>query len=163
MKVFFLKIRDWFTTHIIMLLAFIMCIPILAYICNFGCNGISEDVSDWANFGDYIGGVYSVLITILAIYLTRELNQRDKQKESKRCAISQIHAQFLNITRCPVSTMAKSVNKFFKLIEDNRYYLSDEQLQKLQAFGNYFLEHPNNRDANIEKDMLEYILRMCNV
>lgn len=145
------------------LLVFIMCIPILAYICNFGCNGISEDVSDWANFGDYIGGVYSVLITILAIYLTRELNQRDKQKESKRCAISQIHAQFLNLKRCPVSTMAKSVNIFFRLIEDNRYYLTDEQILKLQGFGNYFLEHRNDRDANIENDMLEYILRMCNV
>lgn len=61
--------------------------------------------------------------------------------------------------------MAKSVNKFFKLIEENRFYLSDEQSQKLQAFGNYFLEHPNsnNRDANAENEMLEYILRMRNV
>lgn len=165
MKVFLLKIRDWFTTHIIMFLAFIMCIPILAYICNFGCNGISEDVSDWANFGDYIGGVYSVLVTVLAIYLAQELNHRDKLKESRRYAISQIHAQFLKMKHCPVSTMAKSVNKFFKLIEENRFYLSDEQLQKLQAFGNYYLEHTNsnNRDANAENEMLAYILRMHNV
>lgn len=164
MKVTLKNVRDWCSTHIIVLLIIVMCIPILAYVCQFGCNGISENVSDWANFGDYIGGVYSVLVTVLAIYLAQELNHRDKLKENRHCAISQIHAQFLKIMHCPVSTMAKSVNKFFKLIEENRFYLSEEQSQKLQAFGNYYLEHsnPNNRDANAENEMLAYILRMRN-
>ena len=159
------KVRDWCGAHIIVFLSIVMCIPILAYVCQFGCNGISDNVSDLANFGDYIGGVYSVLVTVLAIYLAQELNHREKLKENRNYAISQIHAQFLKITHCPVLTMAKSVNKFFKLIEENRFYLSDEQSQKLQAFGNYFLEHPNsnNRDANAENEMLEYILRMRNV
>lgn len=58
----------------------ILASPVLLYIRQFGRLGISNDPQDWAVFGDYIGGVYTVLVTFFAIYLTRNLEKRDAEK-----------------------------------------------------------------------------------
>ena len=51
-------------------------IPLSFYIYTFGSNGISGDTEKWAQFGDYIGGTYSVLLSVLVIYIARKLTKK---------------------------------------------------------------------------------------
>lgn len=57
-------------------------------------NGLSEDSNDWGNFGDYIGGVCSVIVAIFAILFSVKVSEicnsiniaisKDEQENNKR-------------------------------------------------------------------------------
>ena len=49
------------------------------YIYTFASNGISDDTEKWALFGDYIGGTYSVLLSVWVIYIARKLTKKDEK------------------------------------------------------------------------------------
>lgn len=64
---------NWINKNILWLSLVVFIIPIGIYWLQFRTAGMSNDPEKWAQFGDYVGGVYSVLVTILAIYLARNL------------------------------------------------------------------------------------------
>lgn len=59
-------------------------IPIVAYIFNFRNLSISKDPEKWAFFGDYIGGVYSVVLTCILTFLMYQLNKKDEALKEKK-------------------------------------------------------------------------------
>ena len=73
-------------------MAVVLCIPILCYIINFASYGVSGNVSDWAAFGDYIGGVYSVVLTIVLVYVSYSLNKKSEKEKEKLRAIHEIYS-----------------------------------------------------------------------
>lgn len=62
-------------------------IPLITYILNFANYKISDDPEKWAFFGDYIGGVYSVVLTCILTYLMYQLNKKDEQRKENICKI----------------------------------------------------------------------------
>lgn len=151
--------------HSLLIACCLSSIPLLLYICNFGMNGISDDLEDWANFGDYIGGVYSIVVTLLVLFLARNLERKDKRREKRQEAIDEIYSQFTKMQNCPSHKLAQSVNKFFRKIEQYRLCLTDDQFCKMQGFGNYFLNvasQTSSKDPYIEEEMKVYLLSLYN-
>ena len=153
------------TKHSLLIACCLSSIPLLLYICNFGMNGISDNLEDWANFGDYIGGVYSIVVTFLVLFLARNLERKDKRREKRQEAIDEIYSQFTKMQNCPSHKLAQSVNKFFRKIEQYRLCLTDDQFCKMQGFGNYFLNvasQTSSKDPYIEEEMKVYLLSLYN-
>jgi len=75
-------------------------IPLGFYIYTFASNGISDDTEKWAQFGDYIGGTYSVLLSVLVIYIARKLTKKDEKANKEKNAVDLIFQQILKIERC---------------------------------------------------------------
>lgn len=74
------KLKAFIKKYHLWVMAVVLCIPILCYIINFASYGVSGNVSDWAAFGDYIGGVYSVVLTIVLVYVSYSLNKKAKRE-----------------------------------------------------------------------------------
>ena len=62
-------------------------IPLITYILNFANYEISDDPENGHFFGDYIGGVYSVVLTCILTYLMYQLNKKMNNKERNICKI----------------------------------------------------------------------------
>lgn len=138
-------------------------VPLIAFICEFGRNGISDDLDDWSKFGDYIGGVYSIIIAILAIFLARKLEKKDRKQIKQQQIMSDLYDQITNMQNCPKHKLVYSVNKFFRVIEKHRLFLTEDQTLKMQGMGNYFLKVASetmDRDAEYEQDMKNYLFAL---
>lgn len=70
--------KVWYDKWLV-LVCLLLFIPLIFYIYTFASNGISDDTEKWAQFGDYIGGTYSVLLSVLMIYIARKLTKRMKK------------------------------------------------------------------------------------
>ncbi|MBH3366949.1 hypothetical protein I5R92_06595 [Pseudomonas carnis] len=89
----------WFVSILSILIAFVF--AIYFYRLSFG-GGLSNNSSDWSNFGSYIGGIFGPLvsfITLLAVlktvYLQRELlnTQRDEFSAMQALQRDTFHSQ----------------------------------------------------------------------
>lgn len=154
------SILRYIKRHSVFIFTIVSFVPLIAFICEFGGNGISDDLDDWSKFGDYIGGVYSIVIAILAIFLARRLDKKDRRQVKLQQIIYEIYDQFIRMQNCPNHQLANSVNKFFRIIDKHRIYLTDDQTQKLQRAGDYFLSVASKeleRDNEYEQDIKDYL------
>lgn len=138
-------------------------VPLIAFICEFGGNGISDDLDDWSKFGDYIGGVYSIIIAILAIFLARTLDKKDRRQIKQQQIMSDLYDQITNMQNCPRHKLVYSVNKFFRVVEKHRLFLTENQTLKMQGVGDYFLKVASDtidRDAEYERDFKDYLFAL---
>lgn len=67
--------------------SFIVLIPIILFIFNFGGQLISGKIEHWAQFGDYVGGVINTIISLLnlivLIYITKWLKDVEDHRNSQ--------------------------------------------------------------------------------
>lgn len=111
------------------------------YLFKFYGAGISDDPERWAQFGDYIGGTYSVLITILAIYLARNLSLKDEVASKRRKAIDDIFQQIAKIEQCSeVRPKTQAINKLIRLIHLHQLHVSDNICDEVEKLADYYLE-----------------------
>ena len=68
------KMHKWIEYAVAIL---VVTMPLAVYVIHFYDYPISENPSDWADFGSYIGGIYSIIVAILVVYLTRDLSKKD--------------------------------------------------------------------------------------
>ena len=124
-------------------------IPLSFYICTFASNGISDDTEKWAQFGDYICGTYSVLLSILVIYIARKLTKKDEKVNKEKNAVDLIFQQILKIERCvDFHQKTQAVNKLMRMIDTHQLHISDEIRTCIEDFANYYLARIN--DSNDE-------------
>lgn len=155
-KQVFGRVMRFLNMHQLGVLGIVSLIPLAAYYYQFGKADISDDPEDWANFGDYIGGVYSVLITIVAVYLTRKLERKDAMSNRRKQTLDDIYQQFVKMQNCPSHLLAKSATKFLAMVEKQRLNLTESQIQRCQMLGDYFIcvaSKSRNRDMNYENEM----------
>ena len=71
------------------------------YVFNFRKLSISTNPTDWALFGDYMGGIYggiySVIVTILVVYLARELSKKDNKRDKQIKVAETLYLQIKTI------------------------------------------------------------------
>lgn len=142
------KLHSWkLVAAIIMLVA-----PLLIYVIQFGGHSISDDPADWGVFGDYIGGVYTVLVTLFAIYLTRHLDKRDVERNKARSAVGQIYEQICKINYQLIDM--RSVKKLLRLIQEKELYIPNDVYEKLlELYDDYVVAKDNPDSFQLEKEV----------
>ena len=128
-----------------------MLAPLGVYVANFGRYAISKDPADWGTFGDYIGGVYTVLVTVFAIYLTRHLEKHDVERNKARMAVGTLYEQIGKIDYQHVDK--RSVNKLLRLTKENELYIPTYLFIKLTELHDDYLEAKDMPETfDIEKE-----------
>jgi len=126
--------------------------PVIVYVVKFRHYTISENPSDWADFGSYIGGIYTVVVTIFAIYLTRYLEKKDLERKKAKEAIGSIFEQISKIDYSNVNM--NLVKKLLRLINQNELYLPRYMYDKLLDLHDDYVvakEEPHKFDLQKEK------------
>lgn len=140
----------WVEKNVIWLSLIVLSLPIGAYVIQFHGYDVSDDPENWAQFGDYIGGTYSVLITILAIYIARNLSQKDETQIKRQRVAENFVKQISKIKKCTEEHQKiQSVNKFMRMIDESQLVLSSALQISLQELGDYYLNRIGGAPENI--------------
>ena len=119
-------------------------IPLGFYIYSFASNGLSDDTEKWAQFGDYIGGTYSVLLSVFVIYIARKLTKKDEKVNKEKNAVDLIFQQIIKIERCvDFHQKTQAVNKMLRMIDTHQLHISDEIRTSIEELGDYYLTRIN--------------------
>lgn len=132
------RITIYIQKHILKVFFIILIIPIACYIWNFRDLAISKNPEDWGVFGDYIGGVYGVLTTILLFFVGIQLEKKEARRKKKASAVEEIIKQIGKIKSS--KNKNKSVDKLQNLIYSNRFFFSDVLFGELVALSDHYLE-----------------------
>ena len=143
------KITNFFNRHFLLILLVLAIVPIAVYVWEFHSYMFSENPADWGVFGDYIGGVYSVIIAILVVYITRNLEKRDEEKRLKKEALRQVYLQITSIQQKQTVNQNK-LTKLFRLIEESKLYIDDGFYERLKNLANFWGELGRNRKMEME-------------
>lgn len=115
----------------------VLVLPILVYFLNFHY-GFSPDHSDWSAFGDYIGGVYSVIVAILLFYLTINANFSAEKRNEKKEALKEIYEYIVDVSEEEANSDNRKTLR--KLAQKKRLYISEDLYKKIIEFADYYIE-----------------------
>ena len=121
-----------------MIIGIIILVPIGCYMVRFWNSTISLDPDDWGAFGSYVGGLYSVIVALLVVYVARDLAKKDEITTKRKKAVESLYMQIVKINSGRVDV--RSVNKLFKLLDDNKLYITDSLYKEIEQLTNYYLE-----------------------
>ena len=144
----FKKARTWKWTGGVLLLI----VPIAVWMIQFGSCSISDNPEDWGSFGDYIGGVYTVIVTFFAIHLTRFLQNRDVERNKAKTAYGSLYEQICKINYQQVDL--RSVKRLLRLTNEYELYIPTDVYVKLTELYDDYLEakvHPET--FQLEKEV----------
>lgn len=143
-------------------IALILLLPILLYCYNFKEYEISNSPEHWGVFGDYVGGVYSVVLTGLLFYIGHILNQQEKGSKKLSNAVREIYELTDTINNRKVDI--RKVNKLNRLVDMYEYILPKNLYDDLISISDYYKCISNNpelidvdREENMKKSLKELI------
>lgn len=148
-------------TLLYLLIALLMLLPIGIYIWHFHSYPISDNPADWGTFGDYIGGIYSVLVAILAIYISHHLEIRRKHQLLRIDAAKDLYNQILTVKKNNYNP--KSIAKLQRLIGSSDLYLKPMILDKATALADNYLRHKSDNeeiDDDLQQETLQELERI---
>lgn len=156
------------TYGLMFLSTILLIIFIVVFIINFSGQSISNDISDWAQFGDYIGGILNPILTLLNICVfviltltiqrITDQNNRLSLETSKQIALMSLKHEELN-------NFKKEMDQNLNFWQDN---LGDVERIKRVLYGYNVLEYrmmflfPELRDSEHNKDLRKYIVEALN-
>ena len=127
-------------------------LPLFIYCIHFKAYPISSNPSDWADFGSYIGGVYTVVVTILAVYLTSHLGKKDAAWKKLQEAVGAIFVQVKKIDYNKVNV--KEVSKLLQLVNDNELNLpSDLYVMLINLHDDYLDAKDTPEKFDVQKEV----------
>lgn len=129
----------------------IAAIPIVVYLLNFMGHAISNNPENWAFFGDYIGGVYSVVLTCVLTFLMYQLNKKDEYNRERLGIIKDLYSNIRKLENTNPIRIAE-VNSFTNKIIDNELILPSNIFSKLVEFSDYYKSIVNNNNRDIQKE-----------
>ena len=116
----------------------ILLCPLALYVFTFRDFEISKNPADWSDFGSYVGGVYSVLLTVFVVYLSRQLYKRDEIQSKRKKAVEEIYLQIAKIKIKKINV--QHVNKIYSTALVNKLYITDETYNKVVKLADHYLE-----------------------
>lgn len=149
LKLLWSRIVFFVKSKVLLWLFLIALIPIIVYVWHFHGLKLSDNPADWGVFGDYIGGVYSVLIAILVVYISRHLDIRDEETKRKQEAVRKIHNQISSI-RQNQKVNPQKLTKLFRLIDESKLYINGDLYTDLVKLANHYGEKGRNRSMEME-------------
>lgn len=120
-----------------------MLLPIIVFVFNFYSHSFSDDISEWGAFGDYIGGVYSVYISIGLYLLSRKLGRTDERRNKQRFHIEKLYGIIRSIGFVGTKD-DKLLGDFVNEIAFAELYLSDELIKRVIDLQDNFAEATDN-------------------
>lgn len=145
-KLKFFFMRNW--KYIVV--GIVCCLPILFFIINFSGQSISNDSTDWGTFGDYISGTYSVVIALLIVYITKQVNRKEEINRKRMSAVELIYSQLAKIDSNHIDI--RSANKLTRDILGAKLFLPESLFGNLIQFTDYLKEVKDD----IDKQDLRY-------
>lgn len=145
------------------LAAMVMFLPASVYLSQFWNHPFSEDPNMWGVFGDYIGGVYNVLSSILIAVITYRLSKMKTSREHT--------AEIANDILSQIDVMRnnhyhhKSVTKFFSMVRKNEFYFSELLKNSLYELHDSYTRHRVEKipiNDGLEKSVIKQLKRMAN-
>ena len=134
-----------------MLFIMLLLAPIAFYALRFRHYSISDDPNDWADFGSYLGGVYTVIVAFLAIFLTRHFERKDVEWKKTKEASGALFEQISKIDYRKVNE--RSVSRLLSLTDRYEIYIPTELYNKLiDLHDDYIVAKNNPQSFNIEKE-----------
>ena len=142
------KVRAWrWIGGVLLLIA-----PIAVWMFQFGNCVISDNPEDWGFFGDYIGGVYTVIVTFFAIHLTRYLQNRDVERDKAKTAYGSLYEQICKINYQQVDL--RSVKRLLRLTNEYELYIPTDVYGKLTDLYDDYVEAKDHPEAfQLEKEV----------
>lgn len=104
----------------------------------FSNYNFSKDPADWGTFGDYIGGVYSVILSIIAIYVTYMISEREDKSKEKRKILTELYKTIISIRSEEVDL--QKVNRIVSLAESNQILLPKVIYADVIRYSDYLKE-----------------------
>ena len=144
----------------ILLLSLVVLLPIIIFIYHFASHSFSNDISKWGAFGDYIGGVYSVYISIGLFLLSRKLGKTDERRNKQRLHIEKLYGMIRSINNngtLNVSMFADFVNE----ISSAELYLSKNIIKRIIALQDNYAEASDNPEV-LNMELETEVLGMLN-
>lgn len=135
--------------------------PIVVYCVHFRHYSVSDDPSDWADFGSYIGGIYTLLVTFLAIYLTRHLERKDVEWKKSKSAVGELYEQIGIIDYKNVDM--RSVAKLLRLVNQYQLYIPNDVYDNLVNLHDDYVvakDHPEIFDIKKEEQIKKRLKRL---
>lgn len=157
MKHFLLKYKFQIVAGILLLL------PICAYIINFCDHDFSEDPTMWGVFGDFIGGVYNVLVAVLVFYVSRHLDKKEAKANKKAKAAYEIKTQIDKFESSKNRT--KTVEKLTNLILTYKDIIDKSTFQMLMALSDNLqrvINNENEINVQLRQDALNELAALYN-
>ena len=134
----------------ISLIGILVLLPIIVFVFNFYSHSFSDDISEWGAFGDYVGGVYSVYISIGLYLLSRKLGRTDKLRNKQEFHIEKLYG-IIHMIHNDITGNSKLLKDFANEIAYAELYLSDEMIKKVIDLQDNYAEASGNPGlVNIE-------------
>ena len=146
-------------------LTIIALIPIIIYIINFRESSISKDPEKWAFFGDYIGGVYSVVLTCVLTFIMYQLNKKDEKSKEKKNLAKSLLCNINDFNNSTTNLNLNKVDEFRKLIINNEFIIDESLFKVLIDIGDYYLSlcsDISNKDIGKESKIKLLLTEMYN-
>lgn len=150
----------------IILIVILGFMPLGFYCYKFG--GVNSHLSDnpehWAFFGDYIGGVYSVILTCILTYLTFYLQKKGSISKSRKEVIRELFSRVNQLNRTN-KLRIKDLNSFTNFIIDSEILFQNEEEYKVFIIiSDYYKAVSTNGCRNPDKELLikNKIIKMYN-
>lgn len=131
-------------------------LPIIIFLINFSSHSFSDDIEEWGAFGDYIGGIYSVYISIGLYLLSRKLGKIDERRKKQGLHIEKLY-EIIRLINNDSTENAQLLNDFVNEIASAELYLSDDVIKRIiELQDNYALasKNPGDLDVELEKEVL---------
>lgn len=134
----------------ISLIGILVLLPIIVFVSNFNSHSFSDDISEWGAFGDYIGGVYSVYISLGLYLLSRKLGRTDKLRNKQEFHIEKLYG-IIHMIHSDITGNSELLKDFANEIAYAELYLSDEIIKKvIDLQDNFAMASGNPGLVNIE-------------
>lgn len=138
-----------------------MILPVIIYVWHFRNHVLSDSPEDWGMFGDYIGGVYSVLVALIVLYLSHQL-----EKNRGRDASIKEHAETLFRQIGVIKNNnynLKSCSKLLTQVNNAKLYLQPRICEMVESLANNYMSHRNDGtqlNQKLEQDTIKELKRI---
>lgn len=150
------KFYPFFRYKWIYVAVFILYIPAILYISQFWHHKISDDPNDWGVFGDYIGGIYNVLTSLLVAYISYKLSKMQSRGEYARKVASEILSQVQSMKS--KNYHHKSIDKLRRQVKDNEPYIGNLLKENIFMLADNYVQVRYDRKAvntNLEQAVIK--------
>lgn len=140
---------------------FILYIPATLYISQFWHHKFSDDPNDWGVFGDYIGGIYNVLTSLLLAYISYKISKMQTRGEHARNAAIDILSQIQSMKA--KNYHHKSIDKLRRQAKDNETYIGKLLKENINMLADNYVQVKYDKEAvnqNLEQAVIKELKAM---
>lgn len=141
---------------------FILNIPATLYISQFCHHEFSDDPNDWGVFGDYFGGIYNVLTSLLLAFISYKINKMQSRSEYARNAANDILSQVQSMKSKKYHH--KSIDKLRRQAKDNETYIGKLLKENIIMLADNYVQVKYDKEAvnqNLEQAVIKELKAMA--